>query len=158
MSTQLIERFLAGADAPRKAIDGLTPAQLNAPSPAGAPGVWTLQQNVVHLMDSDLNGTDRMKRAASMDTPLIIAYDESAYIRSLSPESLDPLLCCEVFRLNRVLTAEVLRRLPAAAWERSCIHNQTGKRTLTDLVRGYCDHLDNHLKTMDLKRRLIVGR
>lgn len=157
MSTELIDRYLAGAAAPARAVEGLTAAHLNAPSPRGAPGSWTLQENIVHLMDSDLIGSDRMKRVAAMNNPLIIGYDEGAFIRALSPASLDPKACTEVFRLNRVLTAEVLRRLPAEAWDRTGVHNEAGKKSLRDLVKGYCDHLDHHLAIMAAKRRLITG-
>lgn len=157
MSAELVQRYLNGADAPARAIEGLRAPQLNAPSPKGAPGTWTLQQNIVHLMDSDLIGSDRMKRIAAMPNPLLIGYDETAFIDSLTPEALDVGVCAEIFRMNRVLTAEVLRRLPAQAWERTGVHNEAGKKTLRDLVKGYCDHLDHHLAIMAAKRRLITG-
>jgi len=41
------------------------------------PGTWSLQQIAIHMMDSDLIASDRMKRIASMDKPLLCGYDET---------------------------------------------------------------------------------
>ncbi len=51
MDQQLLERYLAAADLPSQAIAGLTPAERNA---FPVPGTWSIQQIVLHLMDSDL--------------------------------------------------------------------------------------------------------
>jgi hypothetical protein len=95
----VIERYAAGAAAPAKAIAGLSRDELNA---FPVPGTWSIQQIVVHLMDSDLIGADRMKRVAAEDRPpTLIGYDESAFARGLFYDQLDPQLACEVFEKNR---------------------------------------------------------
>ncbi|MFN0133794.1 MAG: DinB family protein [Phycisphaerales bacterium] len=148
----MIDRYAAGAELPARAIAGLSPADLNA---FPIPGTWSIQQIIVHLMDSDLIASDRMKRVAAENVPLIVNYDESAFIRNLAPERVDPAMACEVFRMNRLLTTQVLRALPAAAFEKYGVHSLNGKRTLADLVGGYADHLDGHLKHVYEKRRLL---
>ena len=62
MDRSWIERYAAGANVPAEAIRGLTPTDLNA---FPVPGTWSIQQIVIHLMDSDLIGSDRMKRVAA---------------------------------------------------------------------------------------------
>jgi uncharacterized damage-inducible protein DinB len=148
----MIDRYAAGAELPGRAIRGLSTADLHA---FPIPGTWSIQQIIVHLMDSDLIASDRMKRVAAESIPLIVNSDESAFIRNLAPERVDPAMACEVFRLNRVLTTQVLRALPAAAFARYGVHNLNGKRTLADLVSGYADHLDGHLGHLYEKRRLL---
>lgn len=149
---ELVERFIAGAELPARAIAGLTRDDLRA---YPVPGTWSLQEIVIHLMDSDLIGTDRMKRVAAEERPLLIGYNETLFIRTLFPQELDAQRACEVFRLNRLLTGEVLRRLPADAFARYGIHSEDGKKTLAQLVAGYADHLDHHLKFIADKRALL---
>src|SRR5258707_4912288 len=53
MDRTLIERYVAGATVPAGAIRGLSTQELNA---FPVPGTWSIQQVVLHLMDSDLIG------------------------------------------------------------------------------------------------------
>jgi len=154
MISDAIERYAAGADAPARAIQGLTPEQMHA---RPGPGDWSIHEVVVHLMDSDLIASDRMKRVAAMDRPLIIGYDESAFIRSLHPGRVDAAAAAELFRLNRIMTAGILRSLPEEAFARWGVHNERGKVTLLDLVTGYAEHLDHHLRFIAEKRKRLTG-
>ena len=143
----------ASAAVPAEAIRGLTPSELNA---FPVPGTWSIQQIVVHLMDSDLIGSDRMKRVAAENVPpQLIGYDETAFAKNLPYEKLDPAQACEVFRLNRLLTAAVLRNLPDSAFTRHGMHSERGRETLADLVEGYVEHLEHHMKFIREKRKLL---
>ena len=149
MFSQPIERYASGAEALHRAIRGLSDADLDA---IPVPGTWSMRQVVVHLMESDLIGTDRLKRIAAMDRPLLIGYDESAFVRVLHPARIDAAMSAEVFKLNRILTAAVLRSLPPEAFERWGVHNERGAVTLLDLLNGYSDHLEHHWKFIADKR------
>jgi hypothetical protein len=153
MDRSLIERYAAGAAVPGEAIRGLTSAELNA---FPVPGTWSIQQIIIHLMDSDLIGADRIKRVAAENVPpQLIGYDETAFAKNLSYDKLDPVQACEVFRLNRLLTAAVLRNLADAAFTRHGMHSERGRETLAELVEGYADHLDHHMKFLKEKRKLL---
>jgi hypothetical protein len=43
------------------------------------PGTWSIQQIVLHMMDSDLIASDRMKRVIAEDRPTLIGYNETAF-------------------------------------------------------------------------------
>jgi hypothetical protein len=153
MNRDLIEQYATGGSKLRQSIAGLNVEQLNA---FPVPGTWSIQQIVLHMMDSDLIGSDRMKRIAAEDKPpTLIGYDETAFARGLFYDQLDARLACEVFEKNRLLTAEILRRLPAAAFDRVGLHNERGRVTLADQVKSYVEHLDHHLKFVHEKRRLL---
>jgi hypothetical protein len=152
MIKDAIDRYEAGAAEPARAIKGLSREELNA---FPVPGTWSVQQVIVHLMDSDLIGADRMKRIAAMERPLLIGYDESAFMATLHPERVDAAGAAEVFRLNRVLTAAVMRSLPKEAFERWGVHNEKGKVTLLHMLEDYCEHLDHHLKFVAEKRKKL---
>jgi len=153
MNRDLIEKYAQGATLPAKAIAGLSRDQLNA---FPVPGTWSIQQIVLHLMDSDLIAADRMKRvAAETRPPTLIGYDETAFAKGLFYEQLDPRLACEVFEKNRLLTAEILRRLPDEAFQRTGNHNENGVMTLAQLVQTYVGHLEHHLTFIRQKRKLL---
>jgi uncharacterized damage-inducible protein DinB len=153
MDRKLIEDYAAGAGKIGPAIAGLSREQLCA---FPVPGTWSIQQIVLHLMDSDLIGADRMKRVAAEDKPpTLIGYDENAFARGLFYDQLNPRTACEVFEKNRLLTGEILRRLPAAAFDRTGMHNERGQVTLADLLKSYVEHLDHHLTFVQHKRKLV---
>ncbi len=154
MNRDLIERYAQGGGQLRAAVAGLSKEQLTA---FPVPGTWSIQQIVVHLMDSDLIASDRMKRVAAMELPLLIGYDETAFIDKLDPhdQPIDDVL--SVFDLNRKLTARVLRKLPDDAFARAGIHNERGKITLEEFVVSYIKHLEHHLGFIAKKRAMVGG-
>ena len=152
MNRDLIERYAAGAEAPARAIVGLTAEDLDA---FPVPGTWSIRQIIVHLMDSDLVGGDRMKRVAAEDNPTLLAYDENAFVARLGYDQMDAPLSCEVFCVNRMAVAHMLRRLPDAAFERAGMHTERGRETLGELVALYIEHLEHHLAFIRKKRELL---
>jgi len=152
MSRELIECYAAGADALAAAIAGLSPAELNA---FPVPGTWSIRQIVLHLMDSDLIGADRMKRVAAEEHPTLIGYNENAFAKTLYGEELDLKLACDLFAMNRQMTAAMLRRLPVEAFARTGYHNEHGDMTLGTFLKNYVEHLEHHLRFVRQKRELL---
>jgi uncharacterized damage-inducible protein DinB len=142
MDRQLIEKYAAGAGKVAQAIAGLSREDfLKQP----VPGTWSIGQIVIHLMDSDLIASDRMKRVIAEENPAIIGYNEAAFAQKLYYE----------IKKNRDLTAVILRSLPDDAFARFGTHNEAGKKTLADFVKIYVDHLEHHLGFIRKKRELI---
>jgi len=72
---------------------------------------------------------------------------------------LDPQKAIEVFDLNRQLTAEALRRVPADRWSRVGHHNEhPHPMSLSDLLANYIGHLEHHLKFIAQKRAMVEGK
>jgi len=152
MDRQLIEQFAAGAGKVGQAIAGLSREDfLKQP----VPGTWSIGQIVIHLMDSDLIASDRMKRVIAEDNPTIIGYNEAAFAQKLYYEKMDFAVAADIFKKNRDLTAIILRSLPNEAFSRFGTHNEVGKKTLADFVKIYVDHLEHHLGFIRKKRELI---
>ena len=153
MDRRQIERYAEGADVPVRAIAGLTTEDLLA---TPVPGTWSIQQIILHLMDSDLIGANRMKRIAAEERPTLLGYDESAFGSKLGYEHLDVAMAAEVFRLNRLLTSEILRRQPDVTFRANRAAQRARYReTLSEMLRDYCDHLDHHMKFIHEKRGLL---
>lgn len=152
MDRALIDAYRAGASLPAQGIRGLTREELNA---FPVPGTWSIQQIIMHLMDSDLIASDRMKRIIAMENPALIGYDENAFAKSLFYERLDAAQACEVFRLNRLLTADILQDQPDAVFARTGLHSERGSITLLNMVETYVGHVEHHLKFLREKRQKL---
>lgn len=142
MSQTLVDQFLADSDKLHLLVSGLTREQLLARPIAGT---WSLQTLVIHVMDSDLIATHRMKRVMAEDMPLLIAYSEDGFAERLHYEKLDAMVAADLFRMNRVQAAQNLRHATEADWNRRGVHNQRGLVTLRDLVQSYNQHLEHHM-------------
>lgn len=153
MDRKLIDVYEAGGATLRDAIEGLTDAQFDVRPPDGS---WTIREIVLHLMDSDLIASVRMKRIIAMDEPPLLAFDESAFAARLGYGRLDVHLAARVFADNRALTATMLRALPDSAFERIGRHNERGPLTVATIVQDYCKHLDHHLAFLLRKRQAVT--
>src|SRR5947207_3326719 len=82
----LIDEYEGGGEQLALAIRGLTREDLLALPAPDAPkevGKWSIQQVVLHLMDSDLIAADRMKRVIAEDNPTLIGFDETRFAQNL---------------------------------------------------------------------------
>jgi hypothetical protein len=150
---ELIEQYEQGPAKLTAAVRGLNPSELKA---APAIGGWTIQQIVIHLMDSDLVGTYRMKRIVAEDNPALLTYDEAKFAASLFYHEQPLEQALAMFELNRRMFANVLRRLGESAFERVGTHSQRGPVTLTQQLETYVKHLDHHLKFIYEKREQLA--
>ncbi len=116
------------------------------------PGEWTLRQLIAHLVDSDLNGAERMKRVIAEENPTLMAYDESAWMARLDYSNAPLEDSVAIFTANRRWMTRILRTLPDEAFARKGIHSETGPVTLAALLAKYIGHLDHHLRFLYGKR------
>jgi hypothetical protein len=148
--------YVMGAETLHHAVKGLTHAELVEPSPPGA-GAWTIKQVVVHLWHSDSVATHRMSRIACEDKPLLIAYDETAFASTLHYNEVDTYTVCDLFKLNRIHTHQMLERMDDAAFARAGVHNHRGLVTLAQMLQMYVDHLEHHMEFIR-RKRLALGK
>ena len=143
-----IASYEAGIATLRSAAAGLTHAQLNTRI---APGTWSIQEIIAHILDSDLIATHRMRRIAAEDLPLLVSYDENLFIANLTT-------ALDLFDANRRFTAQWLRTLTPDAFAREGIHTQRGKVTLKNLLEIYTKHVDHHQSFVQGKRAAMGVR
>jgi hypothetical protein len=154
--SDLIEHYAAGGEKLSLAIRGLTREDLLAvPDPAAKVGLWSIQQVVIHCMDSDLVSIDRLKRMIAEDNPALIGYDENKFAANLFYNEQPADDAVKVVDLARKTFAKVLRKLPPAAFERVGTHNERGKITVGGYLKATADHLDHHIKFIHDKRAFM---
>ena len=123
----------------------------HARKPIG-PGEWTIAELVAHLVDSDLVAADRMKRVIAEDNPTVMAYDETAWARTLGYADTPIDEAVALFAANRRWMTRILKSLPEEAFARKGMHSEEGPLTLASLVAKYIVHLDHHLRFLYGKR------
>ena len=151
---ELIDQYQQGGEKLRKAVAGLSDADLKA---FPVPGTWSIQQIVLHLMDSDLINADRMKRIIAEENPTLIGYDETKFTSNLFYHDQSAADAVTIFDLNRKNFAMLLRKLPAAAFDRVGTHNEAGVMTLTQWIKRTSNHLEHHLKFI-IEKRAKLGK
>ncbi|HLJ96038.1 MAG TPA: DinB family protein [Gemmataceae bacterium] len=149
MDRQLIEAFVACGPRLRQAVAGLGKEEITA---RPGPGKWSILELVLHVTDSDCIAIDRMKRMLTEDNPPLLYADETAYVERLfsHEQSLEDALI--LFEVGRRQFARVLRKLPDEAFNRQGAHNRRGRVTVGEMVKGYIEHVDHHLKFLYDKR------
>ena len=147
-----IALYAEGAAILRKAVHGVAPQEL---STRIAPGTWSIQEVIVHMIDSDLAATHRMRRIAAEEMPLLVSYDEDAFIARLAAEKTDIAEALALFDANRTFTARWLGTLDSSAFARVGIHTQRGKVTLGEILAIYTHHLTHHMVFIDGKRKAL---
>lgn len=156
MDASTIDKYEQGGDKLRQAVSGLTREDMLAvPAPDAKVGLWTIQQVVIHLLDSDLIATDRMKRVIAEENPTLIGYDENKFAQNLFVNDQSAEDAITIVDLNRRNFARVLRKLPASAWDRIGTHNERGKRVLGQMLNDTVSHLDRHVDFIHKKRKLM---
>jgi hypothetical protein len=152
MDRKLIEDYEKGGDDLRMAVRGLEREDLLA---FPVPGTWSIQQIVIHLLDSEIVFVDRMKRVIAEEKPSLIGYDETKFVQNLfyDEQSIDDAVT--IVELNRRNFARVLKKLPDAAFDRVGIHNERGPLKLSELLALSVGHLKHHLKFIVNKREML---
>jgi hypothetical protein len=147
--TEIVDRYAAGGAIVAYASQGLTREQEQA---RPGPGDWSINELVVHLLDSDLVYADRMKRILAEEAPVLQAFDENAWIERLEPQEMPMEEAVNLFVANRHWMTRMLRRRPESDFARWGMHSELGKKTLAEMVVTMSNHVDHHLKYLYAKR------
>ena len=149
--TRAIEDIRALPALMRRAVSGLTDAQLDTPY---RPGGWTVRQVVHHVPDSHMHAYIRLKLALTEDEPTIKPYNEKTWAEladSRMPIDVSLGLLDGVHA--RMVT--LFRGMRSDDWARTFIHPEypEAPRTLDWLVQSYAWHSRHHLAHITSLRR-----
>jgi uncharacterized damage-inducible protein DinB len=149
LNPPLIERYAAGGPLLSYAVAGLSTEQERA---RPGPGAWSIAQLVVHLLDTDLVFAERMKRVIAEDNPVLLSFDENAWVGRLDAQAMSVEEAVNLFAANRRWMAQILRRRPESDFARAGQHSARGRLTLAELLATITSHLDHHLRFLYTKR------
>jgi hypothetical protein len=114
-----------------------------------APGKWSAHEVVCHAADAETNAAARIRFLLVEDEPVIAGYDQAVWARELDYHAapLEPALA--VVDAVRANTAQLLRRVPESAWERTGTHTESGRYSAEDWLNVYAEHLEKHSRQID---------
>jgi uncharacterized damage-inducible protein DinB len=157
MDPKLIDQYGSGGAKLLGSIAGLSRQDLLWVPPAEARiGRWSIQQIVIHLMDSDLIWSSRMKSIIAEDNPAILSFDENKFVASLFYEDQNAESAAGLLDLNRRQFAKVLRKLPDSSFSRTGWHSERGTIALREIVQLMVEHIDHHLGFISKKREKLA--
>ncbi len=111
-----------------------------------APGKWSIRQIVAHLADTELVAAHRFRQVIAEDDPTLIAFKQEAWAAGLDYARRKPKQSLETFRRLRAENYELLKELPAEAYERAGNHSERGRLTLGQMLEGFASHAESHAR------------
>ena len=149
---QLINDYEMGGEPLKSAISGLTRPDLLA---YPVPGTWSIQEIVLHLMDTELILADRMKRIIAEESPALLAFNETLFAKNLFYAEQSAEDAVTMIGLNRRNLSRVLKKLPNEAFNRVGIHSERGPMKLSEILDMANKHLKHHLSFIVDKRKKL---
>lgn len=126
----------------RKAVEGLTPEQLDTPYRDGG---WTLQQVVHHLFDSHANAFIRFRLALTEDNPPVSAYNEAAWAELPDATEVPASVSLDLVDGLHQRWVAMMKHLRDEDWERTLQHPENGPMTIEGLLQLYAWHGAHHV-------------
>jgi len=136
----------------RKAVRGLTEAQLDTPYREGG---WTVRQVVHHLPDSHLNAYVRFKLALTEDQPPVKTYDEALWAALPEAQSAPVEISLNLLESLHARWMSAERALPEASFRRTFRHPELGAVALDQQLAHYAWHCRHHIAHItSLRKRM----
>jgi hypothetical protein len=114
------------------------------PSPDG----WSVHEIVVHVADSEVNSYIRCRRLIAEPGKSVMAYDESAWARSLGYHEQSVEDALELFKWLRLKSYRLIKTLPDSVWSHTIYHPENGTMTMDDWLEVYERHIPEHVQQM----------
>ena len=140
---ELINRYEAGSESVQQAFQAVPQERLDR-NPA--PGKWSPRQILVHLADAELVLAHRIRIVAAAPNLPLQAFDQDRWAAALSYQTQSADDAVALFCAIRTSTTNMLRALPALAFENIGLHEERGPLTLAALVEGAISHSNSHAR------------
>jgi len=105
---------------------------------------WSVHEIVIHCADSETFAFTRIRLLNAEPQPIIVGYDQDAWVRSFGYEHLPVDLALATIAAVRASTFHLIQRLDNLAWNASGNHLESGPYTATDWLATYAAHLHDH--------------
>lgn len=152
----LLRAYEAGPRRLRQALTGLSREDLRAkPEPA----VWCIQEVVMHVADSELNGAARIRLVRAQPGSSFYSYDQDVWAHVFRYRDADEHAveaAIDLFEALRVTTLPLFASATDADWHATGIHPEHGTVTLRNLLELYADHSERHIAQI-VQRRGRLG-
>ncbi|WP_185816789.1 DinB family protein [Hymenobacter metallilatus] len=122
----------------------LTPEELTIPP---APGRWSRQEILGHLIDSAANNHRRFVLALTQPAPLlIVAYNQDDWVRCADYQHTPATDLLALWTTYNRQLIRLISRIPAEAYQLPCEFENGYSVTLGWLIDDYAVHLEHHVQ------------
>jgi len=120
-----------------------------------APGKWRIRDLLIHISDTETVLLDRLRRIASDEKPILAAFDQDLWVKSLMYDSRDMTLVKMQFHAARRSVIELATLVDESVDAKTGTHTESGILTFAQVLRKVADHNIHHLGQA---RAAIEGR
>jgi len=145
----LLERYRRGAELLAVVLTGVFGDEEDYTT---APDKWSVRQIIAHLADTELCLAHRFRQVIAEDNPTLVGVDQNAWAERLDYARRKPKQSLDTFRRLRAENHELLKDLPAGAYDRAGTHTERGRTTLLQLLEDYTNHTESHARQMQAIR------
>jgi uncharacterized damage-inducible protein DinB len=136
-----IEQVAAAPAQFRRAVGGLTPAQLDTPYRDGG---WTVRQVAHHVPDSHMNAYLRFKFGLTEDSPAIKTYEEKDWAKTPEVAATPVEVSLALLDALHERWVTLLRAMTAEQFARTIKHPDMGPTSLDTMLALYAWHGRHH--------------
>jgi hypothetical protein len=147
--TDLLERFRRAPEVIALMLTGVFGEEIDFEP---APGKWSIRRIARHLADTELVMSFRFRGILAEDNPPLPAFDQGLWASNLDYAVRKPAQSLEHFRRLRADNYELLKDVPAPAFERKGTHAERGELTLRQVVQIATDHAESHARQLQSVR------
>jgi hypothetical protein len=141
MSHELITSYIqSGNDFVALAKSASEKALLAAPEANEWNGAFIIH----HMADFEIHFTHRILRLLTETNPPIDGYSEDPYPNALRYDLRDWQISLAAIEKSRELTADILKKVDLATFQRPGVHSERGAITLADIVGSAAKHISSH--------------
>ena len=152
----LMDRFAGAPEAVADKVRSLSKEQMTY---RPFPEAWTIHEHLVHLADSEINGSVRLRKILAESGVAVDMFDQAKWVASLSYHSQPADRALTLFRLLRETALDLLRAAPEAAWDSNyVIHPERGRLSLRNWLAMYVEHSDTHLQYIERNLKMWSER
>lgn len=151
----LIEKYGLGYKMLREAINGLSEEELRFKP---APDKWSIHQVLIHVADSELVSTQRLKKVLAEEEPLLTSTDQDTWANALGYDQLDREQYLLLFKLLRSSMLPILAQLTTEQIERVGVYADEGRFTFKQLLEYRVAHIRGHLAQIERLKKAFRQR
>ncbi|MCM3268073.1 DinB family protein [Paenibacillus elgii] len=142
----LIEEYRRGDELLREAVKGLMEEELRFKP---APDKWSIHEILIHLADSELVSTQRLKKVLAEDEPLLTSWEQDVWTKNLGYEKQDRDQYLLLFQMLRAHMQPVLVHLTADQSERVGVYEDGARFTFRQMLEYRVKHVRIHLAQIE---------
>lgn len=121
-------------------------------------GKWSIKEVLAHLADGEVVVGSRVRMVAAQDRPVLIGYDQDAFVEHLGLEQTSATELLDAFKAARALNVSLLQRLPKEAYARVGLHSERGEESIDVIVRMCAGHDRIHEQQIARLREAVLAQ